>query len=599
MAISIPVAGLLPEEDAGHPLRFQAGGTLRKGSIYVERPADEELPKALARGEFCYVLTTRQMGKSSLCVRTMGRLRSQGLACASIDLTGIGSQTSQASDWYYGLLSEIALQLGLDPPDLFWDANKNLGPVHTFSRYLEHEVLAKVAGRVIIFIDEIDSTLALPFSRDDFFASVRALYNRRAERSENERLTFCLLGVAAPGDLIADPARTPFNIGRAIRLEDFTRQQMEVFHATLVALGQMDSRSAGRFLDEIFEWTAGHPYMTQRVCDDLSGLQRAWRVDEVVRARFLVRGRIEDANLHYAEKCFGHRHDDRRRGQASRMLHLYRRLLDEGKVPADAGEPIQVALQLTGMAAERSGAASMRMLTVRNRVFGEVFDAAWVQSMEGERAMAEPLARWMASKRSDEALPTDQALADLQQWAEGRDDLTPEEQMFLRACIRVDAHRREVFARQRGQRILIVMMAVIMLLLLGLLYSLWSQYRQVEKEAKRATQIELQLAQVEAERLEMRKQLEIVQQTERARMAASEKVESFERRALPPSVSLEAINLELRAALERARQAEAAAEKALAESERASDMLRRALKRSSERQGVKKPIKSYGPLKSM
>jgi hypothetical protein len=571
-------AGSRPEGAVEPLLRFQAGGTLRKGSVYVERPADEELPEALARGEFCYVLTTRQMGKSSLCVRTMGRLRSQGLACVSIDLTGIGSQTSHAGDWYYGIVSEIALQLGLDSPDSFWDTNKNLSPVHAFSRYLEHEVLVKAEGQVIIFVDEIDSVLALPFARDDFFAAVRALYNRRAERAENERITFCLLGVAAPGDLIADPARTPFNIGRAIRLEDFTRQEMEAFRDTLVTLGQMEDHDAGRLLDEIFLWTAGHPYMTQRVCDDLCGLQRGWGVDGAVRARFLARGRIEDANLQYAEKCFGHRHDDRRREQARRMLHLYRRLLDEENVPAEAGEPVQVALQLTGMAAERRGVANTRILTVRNRVFREVFDAAWLQSMEGERAMAEPLARWLASNRHDEALPTGQALANLQLWAEGRDDLTPEEQMFLRACIRVDAHRREVSARQRGQRILIAMMAVVVLLLLGLLFSLWSQYRQVEKEAKRATQLQLQLAQVEAERLLVREQLARVQ-AEREARSAVEQASAQEGRIHNGKV-------ELAAALVRARHAEAEAQKARAEAERARDLAQRALEVEREQRRI-------------
>lgn len=144
----------------------------------------------------------------------------EGVVCVSIDLTSLGSANSTAADWYIGLASEIALQLDLESPDAFWDAHAGLGAVHCWSRYLEEVVLAEVKRKVVIFVDEIDSTLSLPFSRDDFFAALRAFYNRRAERVENEQLTFCLLGVAAPGDLIADPTRTPFNIGTAIRIED-------------------------------------------------------------------------------------------------------------------------------------------------------------------------------------------------------------------------------------------------------------------------------------------------------------------------------------------------------------------------------------------
>ena len=51
---------------------FVTGGTLRPDApSYVERSADVELYDALQQGEFCYILTSRQMGKSSLMVRTV------------------------------------------------------------------------------------------------------------------------------------------------------------------------------------------------------------------------------------------------------------------------------------------------------------------------------------------------------------------------------------------------------------------------------------------------------------------------------------------------------------------------------------------------
>ncbi len=55
---------------------YITGGTLRRdAACYVARQADSQVYESLTRGEFCYLLTARQMGKSSLMVRAAARLR--------------------------------------------------------------------------------------------------------------------------------------------------------------------------------------------------------------------------------------------------------------------------------------------------------------------------------------------------------------------------------------------------------------------------------------------------------------------------------------------------------------------------------------------
>src|SRR5207249_2376058 len=97
-----------------------------------------------------------------------------------------------------------------------------LGPLQRWMTSVREVVLRERAGRVVIFVDEIDAVRNLPFSTDEFFAGIRACYNRRSEDPEFHRLTFCLLGVASPSDLIQDTRTTPFNIGHRIELTDFT-----------------------------------------------------------------------------------------------------------------------------------------------------------------------------------------------------------------------------------------------------------------------------------------------------------------------------------------------------------------------------------------
>src|ERR687886_213189 len=93
---------------------YVTGGPLHpEAPSYVERKADRDLCDALCRGELCYVLTSRQMGKTSLMVRAAARLREQGVAVAILDLTAVGQNLSP-EQWYDGLLVRVGEALDLE-----------------------------------------------------------------------------------------------------------------------------------------------------------------------------------------------------------------------------------------------------------------------------------------------------------------------------------------------------------------------------------------------------------------------------------------------------------------------------------------------------
>ncbi|MBI4850825.1 MAG: AAA-like domain-containing protein [Acidobacteria bacterium] len=349
---------------------YVIGGTLHYDAMcYVERQADSRLIEGLKIGKFCYVLTSRQMGKSSLMVRTAIRLRNEGFRVAVLDLTAIG-QNLNAEQWYNGILNQIGQQLDLeDELDDFWQAHKQLGPLQRWMKAVHKIVLTNKNNQFIIFIDEIDIVKSLPFSVDEFFAGIRKFYNQRAEDSELNRLTFCLLGVATPSDLIRDTRITPFNIGQRIELGDFTESEAY----SLIRGLMREEKIAAQLLKQVLYWTNGHPYLTQRICQAIAldaSIIDSIGVDKICNELFFsYRAKEKDDNLLFVRERIL-----KSEVELASLLNLYKQVHKEKKIKDDETNPLVSILQLSGIAKVENA-----YLVVRNKIYKQVFNQTWIE----------------------------------------------------------------------------------------------------------------------------------------------------------------------------------------------------------------------------
>jgi tetratricopeptide (TPR) repeat protein len=346
---------------------YTTGGAVQAdGGFYVPRRADARLLELCQAGVFAFVLTPRQMGKTSLIVRTAEMLNERGTRSVIIDLSSIGIELT-AEVWYLSILDIIAEQLALDTDvQSWWRKHSHLSVTRRLTQFIEQVLTKDVEEPLVIFIDEIDTTLGLPFT-DDFFAAIRYFYNARSFTPVLKRVSFVLIGVATPTDLIRDPQRTPFNIGERVDLTDFTFDE-----ALPLADGMGVQLSEQReVLRAVMNWTRGHPYLTQRLCKAIKDVNKeSWSqsdIENIVAKDFFNAMSTQDNNLQFVADMLL-----KRAPNVTDVLIAYQEILSN-RVQDDEQSPIKSHLKLSGVVRSENN-----LLQVRNPIYKEVFNNLWV-----------------------------------------------------------------------------------------------------------------------------------------------------------------------------------------------------------------------------
>lgn len=342
---------------------------------YVRRVADTVLYESISAGRYAHVIAPDRMGKSSLIAATAAQLEMSGQKVAILDLEQIGGREagSDQGRWYYSiayrLLRQLRIRIDLHS---WWQDKSMLSNRQRLLEFYSEIILQHVSSRVVIFVDEIQCIAELEFA-DQLLSSIRAAHNARTTDPEFFRISFALFGECDPISLIDEPELSPFNVTQAVTLTDFSRDELDLFATEL----GLEPKSAAAALDRVYYWTAGQPYLSQKLA------RRIAREEMTAEHPAEIAAQVDRIALHqlagraalHNEPHMSHIHrqivNDRRRSEA--MLNLYGRIRKNARVATDLGSPLQRRLIAIGLVViDDEG-----RLKVRNRLYESVFTTRW------------------------------------------------------------------------------------------------------------------------------------------------------------------------------------------------------------------------------
>lgn len=242
--------------------------TIVPDKLYVLREADRQLGRVIDEmGRPAYILVARQMGKTNLLLHMKRSREALGDVACYFDLS---TRHPTLQSFFRAIIDEAgtALSSGEVLARINKDRKLNIEPNVEFDMHMRLLLEKARPQRLIIFLDEIDSLIGVPYS-DKVLAQIRSMYFARENHKIYEHLTYVLSGVAEPADLIKDKNISPFNIGEKIYLENFSLSEL----SDLLRKADLDLPPS--LIERVFYWTSGNPRMSWDICATLEDMMQS------------------------------------------------------------------------------------------------------------------------------------------------------------------------------------------------------------------------------------------------------------------------------------------------------------------------------------
>ena len=256
--LCVPDQDFLPRPSPAAQLEMPEGTMDTESRFYVERPSDAiAIETSRQQGVTTTIKGPRQMGKSSLLLRTMAAAKRANKHVAFLDFQLLDHTVLANADLFFRqfcawLTDELNLEDGIDE---HWAMP--LGNSQRCTRYVGRHLMKQLDGPLLLAMDEVDAIFDTDF-RSDFFGMLRSWHNNRATNPTWKRLDLALVTSTEPYQLIENLNQSPFNVGQVIELADFTPDQIHDLNARH---GSPLSPDEERQLVDLVD---GHPYLVRR-----------------------------------------------------------------------------------------------------------------------------------------------------------------------------------------------------------------------------------------------------------------------------------------------------------------------------------------------
>jgi transcriptional regulator with XRE-family HTH domain len=204
-------------------------GAVPLGSpFYLERaPFEAQIDRELRKaGALVRIKAPREMGKTSLLLRTLDAAKRLGYRTVSLNIEQVDTATlSDLERFLRWFCANAARQLQLKPKlDEYWD--EDLGSKISCTAYFQDYLLAQIDTPIVLALDEVNQLFEHPQMARDFLPLLRFWY----EEAKTLPIWQKLRTIVVHSTEIYIPLQlnqSPFNVGLPIQLKTFCQAEVE------------------------------------------------------------------------------------------------------------------------------------------------------------------------------------------------------------------------------------------------------------------------------------------------------------------------------------------------------------------------------------